>query len=102
MLSALALCRKAGQLIIGYELTAEAALKKSVLVVFASDISERTYRNVLRLKENGTTVLSLGETMDDIEAVVGKRFGVAGITDSGLAELVERKISVNRGGETCL
>lgn len=88
----MALCRKAGKLVIGYELTAEAVSKKDVLVVYASDISQRTYRNTLKLAEKGAVVLGINEKMEDIEQAVGKKFGVAGITDAGLAQLVQSKI----------
>lgn len=92
VLSALSLCRKAGKLVVGYELTAEAASKKNILVVYSSDISERTLKNVRRLAENGSSVQCLNKTMDEIEQAVGKRFGVAGVVDSGLAGLVQSKI----------
>lgn len=93
LLSALAMSRGAGKLQIGFDASAAAAQKGAPLIVLASDIAQRTKRNILQCCTDGTTVLQLHQSQRDIEAVVGRRFVVAAVTDSNFAQLIQQTYS---------
>lgn len=90
LLSALAMSRGAGKLQIGFDAAAAAAEKGAPLVVLASDAAERTRRNLLRCCGEGTAVLELKRTKNDIEDAVGRRFAVAAVTDESFAKLIKQ------------
>lgn len=87
----LGLCKKAGKLIFGFDMTAEAMTKKTaVSVLLSEDCSERTARNIKRIaEETGTEVLILPLTMDEIGYAVAKRAGVLAVCDSGFSKKIK-------------
>lgn len=86
----LGLCRKAGKLVTGFDICAEALRKgKAELVLTARDCSERTLREIGRAAgENGREARALPLSMDEISFAVGKRAGVLAVCDSGFAKRI--------------
>ena len=87
----LGLARKAGKLVFGFDMTADAIRKGTAdKVLLSSDCSERTARNIKRIaEENGTEVLILPLTMDEIGYAVAKRVGVFSVCDSGFSKKIK-------------
>lgn len=85
------LCRKAGKLALGNDMTVEAMQKgKAFLVLTASDCSERTLRGIdLCAEDTQTEVSALPLTKDEISFAVGKRAGVLAICDCGFANKIK-------------
>ena len=87
-LSTLGLCRRAVKLIHGFDAVCdEIKTKKSTVcgVVTASDISEKTFKEVNFICEkHGIKVFKSNADMDEIKTVLGKRTGVIAILDEGL------------------
>lgn len=88
----LGLCRKAGRLVLGFDITAEAIAKKTAcLVLLAKDASPRTTREITKTaQEAGLPVRTLPLTMDEISYAVAKRAGVLAVCDSGFANKINR------------
>ena len=91
ILGFLGLCRKAGKLVFGFDMTVEAIQKGTAdLVLLSGDCSERTVRNIKRISdENETEVLVLPLTMDEIGYAVAKRAGVLCVCDSGFSKKIK-------------
>ncbi len=88
----LGLCRRAGKLVMGFDITAEAIAKKNAAAVFfAKDASDRTVREISRkADEAGIPARVLPLTMDEISYAVAKRAGVLAVCDSGFAGSIEK------------
>jgi len=93
LLSALAMCRGAGKLKIGFDAAMAAAQKNAIIVVVASDISERTKKNVLLRCGDDMEIVELPRTSTDIESVVGRKFVVAAVCDENFAKLIENQLN---------
>lgn len=89
LLAALALCRKAGKLAVGFDASIKALAAGAPLAVTASDISPRTLR-ALTDSRGGERRLPIDRTQMQIETATGRRFVLAAVTDDGLAALVRR------------
>ncbi|MDO4566957.1 MAG: ribosomal L7Ae/L30e/S12e/Gadd45 family protein [Oscillospiraceae bacterium] len=98
LLGALALCRKAGKLAIGFDAALKALKKGACLAVTAKDISPNTLKK-FRSACGEARVLALESTQEEIERVVGRRFALAAVCDEGLARLVESAASQAQQGE---
>lgn len=87
----LGLSKKAGKLITGFDMTEEAIRKGTAkAVLLSADCSERTARNIKRIaQENGTELLILPLTMDEIGYAVAKRAGVLSVCDSGFSKKIK-------------
>ena len=87
----LGLCRRAGKLVMGFDMTVEAIQKGSAeCVLLSCDCSERTARNIKRIaEENGTEIYILPLTMDEIGYAVAKRVGVLTVCDSGFSKKIK-------------
>ena len=86
----LGLCRKAGKLVLGFDICVEALQKGNAeLVLIARDCSERTAREIRRTAEkNGREARVLPLNMDEISFAVAKRAGVLAVCDSGFAKKI--------------
>ena len=86
ILSTISLCRRAGKLLMGFDVTAQAVQKGTVRHVFVCrDVAENSRKAISRRCGNcGVTVLELPAEMDEIEYYVGKRAGILAVTDLGL------------------
>ncbi len=91
LLGFLGLCKKAGKLTFGFDLTVEAMQKGTAdSVLLSGDCSERTARNIKRIAgETGTEILILPLTMDEIGYAVAKRAGVLAVCDSGFSKKIK-------------
>ncbi|MBR5311076.1 MAG: ribosomal L7Ae/L30e/S12e/Gadd45 family protein [Oscillospiraceae bacterium] len=87
----LGLCRKAGKLVFGFDMTVEAMQKGSAnCVLLSCDCAERTARNIKRIaEETGTEIKILPLTMDEIGYAVAKRAGVLTVCDSGFSKKIK-------------
>ena len=91
-LSTLSLCMRARPLAFGYE-TVKAAVKagKVSLLLTASDLSEKSAKEAEFLsRSSGVPHLRLALSMEDITHAIGKKTGIIGITDPGLAAALTR------------
>ncbi len=91
LLPVLGLCRKAGRLKYGFDSVKDTLIKKEAeLVVFASDVSDRTKDRMERLAaEREIRTVSAPFTMSELAYALGlgKNTAIAAICDKGLAEL---------------
>lgn len=99
LLSAVSMARGAGRLKIGFDAAADAVLKGAPIVLLASDASDRTIRNILRIcDENDAKAVELSRTQAEIEKTVGRKFAVAAVCDENFAVLIEKQIGEATGG----
>ncbi len=90
--NSITLCKRAGKLVVGFDLC-KAAMQAgtAALVILASDISEKTRKEVLFLAEqHDCGVAGTALTMDELWYCIGKRSGVLAISDAGLASVFLR------------
>ncbi|MBR3935641.1 MAG: ribosomal L7Ae/L30e/S12e/Gadd45 family protein [Oscillospiraceae bacterium] len=87
----LGLCKKAGKLVFGFDMTVGAMQKGTAdSVLLSADCAERTARNIKRIAEEcETTVYILPLTMDEIGYAVAKRAGVLAVCDSGFSKKIK-------------
>ncbi len=94
-LGLLSICRKGGKLTIGFDPTVEAVQDgKSFLVLTAQDLSPKTLSELefaITKCPKPPSVQQLDLDMDDWSYVLGKRAGIVGVTDKGLAQALRRQ-----------
>ena len=85
--SMLSLSKKAGKLVLGFDVVKEALEKKNAgLVLRAKDLSPKSRKEmVLVCEKNGARYKDLPLTMDEVWFVAGKRAGIIAVADEGLA-----------------
>lgn len=86
-LSTIGLCRRAGKLELGFDAVVKAVAKGAIAqVVIASDLSPKSRKELeFSCERHHMNVFVLDATMDALEHLLGKRVGIIGITDKGLA-----------------
>lgn len=92
LLSLLGLMRKAGKLIYGFDSAVEALKnKKAVCLLYASDVSEKTEKNLkYEAQKYGKDILKLEVTIEEAGSAIGKKAGVFALCDEGFMKaLVE-------------
>lgn len=95
VISALSLSKKAGKLILGFDVVKESVQNKTAkLVVLASDVSFKTKKEMDFIC-SGQEVkrVTIPLKMDEIWYVVGKRAGVIAVTDNGFADMIDSAVS---------
>ena len=82
------MCRKAGQLQMGMDMAKDSCRCGNAKGVFvATDISKKSLKEIKYVCYNeDVPVYSLGITMNDIWAELGKKVGIMAITDSGFCK----------------
>ena len=87
----LRLCRKAGKIVLGSERVMERALSGEVsLILLSRDLSPRSVRRMTEFAQKADIPLIQTElSMDEIEFILAKRSGIAGITDKGFSEKIK-------------
>lgn len=92
LLGTLGICRKGGKLITGYEAVIEgAAAGKVFLILLSSDLSPKSGKETrFQAAKYSVEVRSAPITMEDMKARFGKRSGILGVADQGLADTVRR------------
>lgn len=93
LLSLLGLCRRAGRLEAGFIACQEAARTgKAALLAAASDVSEKTCKNLRYEAERaGIPMVRLGADMQSLGHACGVRAGVVAVTDEGFAQAVQKE-----------
>ena len=87
-ISALTLSKRAGKLLLGFDVVKEAVQNRTAkLIVLANDLSPKTKKEVRFLLESQPVpVLEPPLKMDEIWYLLGKKAGVIAITDDGFAK----------------
>lgn len=87
-LGLISICRKAGKLVMGMDMVKDACNTGTAKAVFtAADFSPKSLKEVKFVcARNGVKLYSLGITMDEIGAGLGKRTGTIAMTDAGFAK----------------
>lgn len=87
-LATIGLCRRAGKLVMGFDAVIaeiKAPNKKAAGVILASDLSEKTKKEVrFECGRADVTVTEIPETLDELKRITGKRAGVIAVLDDGL------------------
>lgn len=88
-LSALALARRAGKLVMGFDAVMKSARTgETVLVVLSDALSPKTRKEACFYCEKyHVPVLDASFALEEAEQVLGKRAGVFGLTDKGFRNL---------------
>ena len=90
ILGILGLCRKAGLMSAGFEAVKASILsKKSKLVLAASDISAKTYKELnFFAKDHNIEVIRLDEDTEAVSKAIGLRAGTISIEDGSFAKKI--------------
>jgi len=88
VLSLLGLCRRAGRLEAGFAASQEAARNgKAALLLAASDVSDKTYKNLRYEAERaGIHAARLFADMAELSRACGVKAGVVAVADPGFAK----------------
>lgn len=100
ILSLMGLCRRAGMLVIGADVTVESIENgKSELVVFAEDFSPRSSKNVLMAAhKNNVKTFMIKRSKDEMSFALGKLCGVLSVEDKGFADKLTQLIENEQRG----
>lgn len=90
LLSFLGLCKRAGYLISGADTVTRAINEgKALLVLYASDVSENSMKQVLKAaQDKNVTARMLPRTKDELSFALGKHCGIICTTDDGFAQKI--------------
>ena len=88
----LGICRKAGKLRLGMDMTKGACESGEAKAVFtASDISQKSLKEVkFSCARNGIKLYALGMDMQQVADAVGKKIGIMAVTDGGFAKALAK------------
>ena len=88
LLSFLGICKRAGRLVSGADTVTKAVNEgKAKLVLYASDVSENSVKQVLRAaQQNGVFAKQLNYSKDELSFALGRHCGIICTTDDGFAE----------------
>lgn len=84
----LSICRKAGKLKCGMDISKSACETGEAKAVFAaSDLSDKSLKEIrFCCAKNGVKIYRLDMTMSDIAEAMGKKTGILAVTDGGFAK----------------
>lgn len=90
LLSFLGICKRAGRLVSGADTVTKTVNEgKALLILYASDVSENSLKQVLRAaKEQGTPVKQLPYPKEELSFALGKHCGIICTTDKGFADKI--------------
>ncbi len=88
--AALSLSKKAGKLVLGFDVVKEAIQnKKAALILLSEELSPKTRKEVEFLcGKYAVGMKELPFRLDEIWYLIGKRVGVIAVTDAGLSEKI--------------
>lgn len=88
LLSFLGICKRAGRLVSGADTVTKTVNEgKAKLVLYASDVSENSLKQVLRAAEqNSVAAKRLSYPKDELSFALGRHCGIICTTDDGFAE----------------
>jgi ribosomal protein L7Ae-like RNA K-turn-binding protein len=91
----LGICHKAGKLLIGFDPVRDAARQNQLaLILLSSDLSPKSAKEIsFAAEKHHIHICTAPVTMDELAFRLGKRSGIIGITDRGLADAVRQKIN---------
>lgn len=86
----IALCKRAGKLILGFDVVKKSLLDKTgKLIVIANDISPKTLKEVEFLSMKfGVKHVTLQATLDELWYILGKRVGVMSVIDKSFSDKI--------------
>lgn len=92
LLSTLGICKKAGKLIMGFDAVTEGVeLGEVFLVLLTGDLSAKSSKEMAFVSaKHKIDICTAPITMEENLLRLGKRSGILGITDQGLADAVKR------------
>jgi ribosomal protein L7Ae-like RNA K-turn-binding protein len=92
---ALGLLKKSGMLTMGFDPVAEAAAKGNIfLIVLAEDLSPKSAKEIRYIaNKHNVDVVTAPVAMDEIWYLLGRRTGILGAANEGLAHIVRTEIS---------
>lgn len=89
ILSYLGLARKAGKLSVGFAASKEACLKrKAKFVCVASDISEKSEKEIRYFSGGKCQVERIPYTIDEVSKSIGTKAGIVAVCDDGFAKVL--------------
>lgn len=92
LLQDITLCKRAGKLVMGFDLVKGAMQQDTAFVVLtACDLSEKTLKEITYLTSQFEVKrIPLPYTLDELWYAIGKRAGVLCIIDEGLADKLSK------------
>ncbi len=96
ILSRLGFARKAGRLAIGFASSKECVLSgKSKLIVAASDISDKSFKEISYFANGKVTVVKIPNTLDQLSHAIGIKAGIVSVNDEGFATAILKALENN-------
>lgn len=102
LLNFLGLCRRAGKLTAGNDMTVDSVLNGNArLVIVARDISRNTEKKLRRVcVDFQVPILTIDRTKEELSAAIGRFAAVTAVTDKGFAEKLTELINNETGGNS--
>ncbi len=90
LLSLMGIAMKARKLEYGYDTVSKSIISKNAkLIIMASDLSQKSKRNIVLLSEKyKVETLDINITMDEVYKSIGRKTGIVCINDVGFAEKI--------------
>lgn len=91
LLGTLGICRRAGKLVMGHDAVADAARDGALaLILLSRDLSARSGRDMTFIaSKHSIECLTAPIHMEEIMRRIGKRSGILGVADRGLADTIK-------------
>lgn len=95
LISLICLTKRAGKLIVGFDLVKQALLNNQIYVIFHSnDISDKTLKEIkYYCNKEQVCFYKLNITQEEIQSFIGKKGKVLGVSDLGLSKQMHKLIS---------
>lgn len=91
VLSFLGIARKAGRLSVGFAASKAACLsKKAYFVAVASDISEKSEKEIKYFAKGNIPVERIPYTISEVSVAIGIKAGIVAVCDEGLAAALSK------------
>lgn len=94
VLSRLGFVRKAGRMSVGFAKTKEACANSMArLVVVASDVSEKSSKEIRFFAKGKVPVVSIPFTLEQLSAAIGIKAGIVSVNDDGFAGAIVKALN---------
>ena len=102
LLGAIGLMRRSGTLTMGFDpVVSEAEKGKVRLIVLASDLSPKSAKGMERVAErHNVKIVTVPVVMDEFWHLLGKRTGILGASNQGLADIVLRELEFEKHSQS--
>lgn len=96
----LGLCKKSGNLSLGFDSCVETInQKKSQLILITHDLSNNTKQKLYKNQSSMNLICLTDLSMDDINEVLGKPYGIISVNNKGFADKIKSLLNIrNIGG----